>query len=135
MSLNCRPRRVDTTRPIGDSDGAHLPRTNAGATRMTTTAVSQAKTGIEVTIEMAIKHGRLNVNKFVAREIWSLLAPKASKGKNHGEPALKLPDGMMMVFRKNGHAITLLAGRVAEPEERDANFHGDNDGPEEEAQP
>ncbi len=39
-SLNCRPRWVDTTQLIGDSDDAHLLRTNAGSTRMN--AVSQA---------------------------------------------------------------------------------------------
>ena len=80
----------------------------------TTTAVSQAKTGIEVTLNMAIKHGRLNVSKFVGRDIWSLLKPDSRRVSQKGNPALLRKDGVLVVFRPNGNAITLLAGKVEE---------------------
>lgn len=101
----------------------------------TTTAVSQAKSGIEVTLDKAIEHGRLNVSKFVGRDIWALLKPDSRRVSQKGNPALLRKDGVLVVFKPNGNAITLLAGKVEE--ERDADFHGDNDGngPEQEAQP
>ena len=84
---------------------------------MTTTTVSQAKSGIEVTLDKAIEHGRLNVNKFVGKDIWALLAPKAERRRCQGHPALLREDGVLVVFRPNGHAITLLAGKPPVKEE------------------
>ena len=106
---------------------------------MTTAAVSQAKTGIEVTLDKAIEHGRLNVSKFVGRDIWAILKPESRRVSQKGHPALLRKDGVLVVFKANGHAITLLAGMASGNicEGRDSDFHGDNepDGPEEEAQP
>ena len=84
---------------------------------MTTTTVSQAKSGIEVTLDKAIEHGRLNVNKFVAKDIFYLLVDKAERRRCQGHPALLMEDGTLIVFRPNGHAVTLLAGKPPVKEE------------------
>lgn len=79
-----------------------------------TATVSQTKTGIEVTLEKAIEHGRLNVSKFVGRDIWTILKPHSRRVRQKGSPALLRKDGVLVVFRPNGNAITLLAGKVEE---------------------
>ena len=86
-----------------------------GTNDMTTIeTVSQAKTGIEVTLDKAIEHGRLNVSKFVAKDIWAILKPESRRVSQKGHPALLRKDGVLVVFQPNGHAITLLAGKVEE---------------------
>lgn len=91
-----------------------------------TAAVSQAKSGIEVTLEKAIEHGRLNVSKFVGRDIWTILKPDSRRVRQKGSPALLRNDGVLVVFRPNGNAITLLAGKVEE--EHDPDFDPKQEG-------